>query len=168
MTSHGAVFAAPSRVLWAIDSGFSLKVDRWRVQHWAGWHANVETLIVLHEIYGMQWTEAVSRGAAESGDVDKLRWLLDEQHCPQAEDICDHAAMSGNTEALEWFRERGCMFTANTCAKAVLVENDIEVLTYLHSAGCEWDESTMTNAARHGDIGVLQLLHKQARGVLRL
>jgi hypothetical protein len=70
------------------------------VQYWAGWHGDVETLSMLHDRYGMQWSESISRGAAESGNVNKLRWLLDEQHCPQAADICDSAAVAYGIEAL--------------------------------------------------------------------
>jgi hypothetical protein len=163
MTTHEAVFAAPSRLLWAVDSAFSLKINNWRVQHWAGWHADVKTLLMLHDSYGMQWTESISRGAAESGSVKKLRWLLDEQHCPQAEDICDHAAVAEGTEALAWLKERGCALTAHTCARAAvnIAEDAVTALAYLRSAGCEWDERTANCAAKFGDVQLLQWLHKQ-------
>jgi hypothetical protein len=145
------------------DSGFSLQTDIWRVQHRAGWHADVETLLMLHSKCGMQWSESISRGAAESGDVNKLRWLLDEQHCPQAEDICDYAAVAPSTEALAWFKERGCLITAKTCARAAvnLTTDAITALQYLREAGCEWDERTATKAASFGDLELLQWLHKQ-------
>jgi phage gp46-like protein len=163
MSTHAAIFAAPSRLLWAINSGFFLKADDWRVQYWAGWHGDVETLSMLHDRYGMQWTESISRGAAESGSVSKLRWLLDEQHCPQAVDICDSAAVAYGTEALAWLKERGCAITASTCARAAVnVSADaIAALKYLRSVGCEWDERTANNAAQYGDLQTLQWLYKQ-------
>eukprot|EP00953_Heterococcus_sp_UTEX-ZZ885_P015809 8906-Heterococcus_DN1.PRE.11 len=164
--THEAIFAAPSRVVWAVESGFNLKTDSWRVQHWAGWHANVETLLVLHDICSMQWSESIGRAAAESWSVNKLRWLLDEEQCPQAEDICDYAAVAPSTKALAWLKERGCLVTAKTCARAavMLTKNAIIALKYLRKAGCEWDERTMSNAAMFGDLQLLQLLqwlHKQ-------
>jgi hypothetical protein len=161
MTSHEATFAAPSRLRWAIDSGFTLKTGNWRVQHWAGSHADVETLLVLHDTCGMQWTGSISTGAAESANLNKLRWLLDEQHCPQADDICDYAAIVCDTEALAWLKERGCMFTAKTCARAAMTADAIDAIAYLRNAGCEWDERTANIAARYGDLKLLQWLHKQ-------
>jgi hypothetical protein len=161
MTTHEAIFAAPSRLRWAIKSGFVLKTDDWRVQHWAGWHADVDVLLMLHGTYGMQWTESTSRGAAESANVNKLRWLLDEQRCPQAEDICDCAAAACDTETLAWLKERGCVFTANTCARAAVTDDAVSVLEYLRDAGCEWDECTANNAASYGDLKLLQWLQKQ-------
>jgi hypothetical protein len=164
MTTHESIFETPSRLRWAIESGFILMTDSWRVQHRAGWYAAAETLLMLHESYGLQWTESISRGAAESGNVIKLRWLSDEQHCPQAEDIGDYAAASGVIETLAWLRKRGCKFTASTCARAVTgqdSEDGILFLQYLRKAGCEWDTRIVTNAAYHGDLELLQCLHKQ-------
>jgi hypothetical protein len=161
MTTHESIFAAPSRLLWAIESGFSLRIDSWRVQLRAGCYGSAATLLMLHDTYGMQWTGSISRGAAESCSIQKLRWLLDEQHCPQAVDICDFAAATGGIETLAWLKQRGCVFTASTCARAATCTDDIAVLTYLRKAGCEWDERTMTNAAAYGELELLQWLRKR-------
>lgn len=142
MTTHEAIFASPSRVLWAIESGFRLQTDSCRVQQWAGWHGDVETLSMLRNTYRMPWSESTSRGAAESGNIVKLRWLLDEQHCPQAANICDSAVVAPGMEALAWLKERGCMITAKTCAKAAGTENAVPILEYLRNTGCDWDERT--------------------------
>jgi hypothetical protein len=161
MSIHAAIFAGPSRLLWAIESGFLLTTDSWRVQLWAGLHADVETLLVLHDTYGMHWTESISRGAAECGNIVKLGWLLDEQHCPQAADICDYAAIAPDTEALAWLKETGCAITASTCARAADSGMATTVLEYLRTAGCEWDERTANTAASYGDLELLEWLREQ-------
>jgi hypothetical protein len=99
MTACSAVLGSNSRLRWAVDLGYELKVDCCLFQRIAGNGADIETLMELNELHGMPYTKDTSRGAAASGFVSKLRWLLDQQHCPQAANICKYALYYTHTHA---------------------------------------------------------------------
>eukprot|EP00953_Heterococcus_sp_UTEX-ZZ885_P002326 1769-Heterococcus_DN1.PRE.1 len=147
MTCCQAIVGSLSRLQFALDCGYSLNVNAWEVQLKAGWHADTDC--------------TVSRGAACSGTVSKLQWLLDEQNCEQADDICNYAAFADSTDMLEYLaQQRGLGFTANTCFNAARgVYHVKEKLHYLHAAAAPWDHRTLTAAVSTGDLPLLQWLH---------
>jgi hypothetical protein len=161
MTCCQAIVGSLSRLQFALDYGYSLNVNAWEVQLMAGWHADTVVLTALHNDHAMPYSATVSRGAACSGTVSKLQWLLDEQNCEQADDICNYAAFADSTDMLEYLKQqRGLGFTANTCFNAARgVYHVREKLHYLHAAAAPWDHRTLTAAVSTGDLPLLQWLH---------
>jgi hypothetical protein len=155
-----AVYESPARLKFAVACGFSIDTSSIG-QLRAGWLASIDTLDTLHKSYGMPLTAQTSRGAAESGSISKLAWLLDERTCEQAEDVCNYAVLAKTTDALKWLRKRGAALTAATCSAAARSANACSVVQYLVSEGCPVDAEAAVNAASYGDMELLQFLHKQ-------
>jgi hypothetical protein len=120
-------------------------------------------LNLLHEEYGMPFTETVSRGAAEADSADILQWLLDEKHCPQAADIETYAAAADATDVLQFLRARGSVFTAATCMPVAATRSysAVRILQYLRSVGCDGDSRMCVCTAYIGDLPLLQWLRTQ-------
>jgi hypothetical protein len=106
----------------------------------------------------MLYTEEVGRGAAESGSVGKMQWLLDEQQCPQPNDLSCYAVHAPTLDMLKWLNERGCVFTADTCTAAVTSLQPASVLQYLHSEGVPFDVHTISEAIHWQKLPLLQWL----------
>jgi hypothetical protein len=160
LTSCNAILGSLSRVRLAIELGFVLDTQSRWCQYSAGCAASIETLIELHKQYHMPYTEQVGRGAAESGSVRKLQWLLDEQQCPQAADICSSAASAPTIEILKWLKQRGCVLTADLYADAAMSRFAANTLRYLHHEGVPLNDRAMISAARTQKVPVLQWLYE--------
>jgi hypothetical protein len=159
LTASRAVFASLSRLRLAIELGFVLDPASENCQHRAGKYcADIETRVELHEQHHMPYTEDVSSGAAESGSVRKMQWLLDEQQCPQADNVDCTAVHAPTLDMLKWLKQRGCVFTAEPCTAAVLSHQAASVLHYLHSVGAPFDASTITAAIEFQKLQLLQWL----------
>jgi hypothetical protein len=158
MTTCSAIFESLSRLRWAIDLGFVLDPKSWWCQYYAGNCADIETLTELHEQHHMLYTEDVCRGAAELGTFSKLQWLLDEQQCPQPDNLDCAAVHAPTLDVLKWLKQRECVFTADTCAAAAKSVHAASVLQYLHSEGVRFDVRTITTAITYQEVPLLQWL----------
>jgi hypothetical protein len=158
MTVCSAIFRSLSRLRLAVRLGFAVKTWSWECQHIAGTYADVQTLVELHEQHRMVYTDEVCRGAAESGCISKMQWLLDEQHCPQPADLACSALHASTTNMLKWLKERGYVFTADTCTAAATSTEAAQMLEYLHSEGVPFDTKTMEAAINYQELPLLQWL----------
>ena len=95
-TNDAAIFASASRLQLATQNGFSLHDKQRR----AGRHA---CKAVLHEAkrLGLPFDEELCRGAVRSGDVLKVRWLVEEQLVTLPADIAVQAAECGFLDMLK-------------------------------------------------------------------
>jgi hypothetical protein len=161
MTACSSVFGSRARVRLAIDLGFVLDPKSWWCQFNAGQCADIETLQGLHEQYQMPYTEVASRGAIRSGSVGKLQWLLDDQQCPQPDNLSCYAVHAPTLDLLKWLKQRGCVFTSDTCAAAVQSSpRAVSVLQNLHSEGVSFEASTMVAAINYDDLPLVQWLYE--------
>jgi hypothetical protein len=160
MTICTSIFESGSRVRMAVELGFALDPQSRWCQLNAGKCADIETLVVLHEQYQMPYNEVVCSGAAQSGIVRNLQWLLDEQQCPQPGDICNLAALARTTDMLRWLKQRGCVFTADTCTSATESGYAASILQYLHAEGVPFDFRTMVTAINYQELPLLQWLYE--------
>jgi hypothetical protein len=161
MTACSAVLGGSlSRVRLAVELGFAMDVKHWRLQRIAGSCADIETLEQLNTLYGMPFTEHTGRGAAVVGAVSKLRWLLDEQQCPQAADICMYGVFASTTDMLKFLKQRGSAFTADLCTAAAQSRCAATILQYLHSEGVPFEPSTMITAISYQKLPLLQWLYE--------
>eukprot|EP00953_Heterococcus_sp_UTEX-ZZ885_P035301 18235-Heterococcus_DN1.PRE.1 len=72
-TVCSSILGSVSRLRLAVACGYPLDVQKWGLQFVAG-TCDREMLNLLHEEYGMPFTETVSRGAAEVDSADILQW----------------------------------------------------------------------------------------------
>jgi hypothetical protein len=160
-TTYKTVFSSCGLTRLAHDSG-TLNLSSAKVQLAAGRHGNHEVLLLLHEL-GMPLSDAVLRGAALAGAVEKLHWLHVEQHCPLPDDICASAAKSGSVDLLTWLQQQGAVFSAATSLSAA-ESGQLQVLQFLHTHGCVMEPKGVCQAAAlRGDIPMLQFLHSISR-----
>jgi hypothetical protein len=139
-TLFSAVFASPATLRHAHTWG-RLNLAEYEsdwLERLAGRYASIETLKVAQEL-GMSFTLCpyVVLGAAESGDIEKLRWLLDEQHCEVPPSLSKSAARSGSTAMLAWLKQRGVPLTGSAMGKAMAFGHT-DAVRFLHAQGCPW------------------------------
>eukprot|EP00953_Heterococcus_sp_UTEX-ZZ885_P029752 15776-Heterococcus_DN1.PRE.2 len=159
-TLCSALFASATSFNWACACGLDLESDSIEsIERVAGRVADVPTLRAAHEL-GLQLTDAVLIGTAESLAVLKLQWLHVEQARPLPAEFCSHAARRGSIDMLRWLKEHGSVFEASNCAGAAAGGHQ-HVLQYLRDEGCEWDWSACSAAAKHGHLDVLKWLREQ-------
>jgi hypothetical protein len=103
--------------------------------------------------------EAVSRVAAQRGDLEMLRWLQ-EHGCPWRTHSILNEAASSSIELTAWVkRQPGVVCnedTMNIAARKGLTA----VCEYLHAEQCPWSALTCFYAAVHGRLSTLQWLHE--------
>jgi hypothetical protein len=147
MTAFCAILGSRTRIHLAIELGFVLDTKSFWRQFSAGNAADIETLVQLKEMYGMPYTEYTSRGAAESGSVSTLKWLLEEHQYPQAADICMYAVFAPTLDVLKYLKQRGCVLPdEKLCTAAVRSKHAASTLQYLHAEGVPFRASTMVEA----------------------
>jgi hypothetical protein len=161
-TTCSSALRSLSRLRLAVNLGFPLDPQCQFLQNRAGRVADIETLVELHEQYHMPYTKEVSSGAAVSGLLCKLQWLLDEkQQCLQPDNLDCFAVQAPTLDVLKWLKQRGCVFTAGTCSAAAKSSRAASVLKYLHSEGAPFDAETMATAINFQELPLLQWLHDQ-------
>jgi hypothetical protein len=157
MTLLRAATASESRLRLAHCCG--LQLSTWRAQRAVGFFGDQETISTAREL-SMPLSVHVSRGAARSGELAKLQWLLLTQGCPEYARIGNSAAWSGSIGMLMWLKEhRGLVFDADTvnCAAAA---GHWRLLQLLRNEGCVWQADTCAAAAEGGHLAVLQQLRQ--------
>jgi hypothetical protein len=160
-TSLQAVFASSSRVRLAIATETGLEFsavdhpDNWRIQFYAGWFADVATLLVAREL-GLPFSDRVVTGAVVSGSISKLDWLLTEQHCPIPEHITSQCE---SIEMLRWLKQKGWAPTAATLQHAAEKPNNRVLLQYLIDEGCAVGQGCISASAQCNDFEQLKWLH---------
>jgi hypothetical protein len=116
-TLSSVVFASPTCVKLAHDCGLQLSTGTSNLQRIAGRYADTATLRTAHALGLSLISEDLARGAAVSGELQKLVFLA-EQHCPFPADITMYAARSGVVEALVYLQQQGCPLTTRTSSCA--------------------------------------------------
>jgi hypothetical protein len=159
-TCYAAVFASASRVQLAHENGLPLNRANTTLQFIAGKHGSVSAL-VRAELLGLQLSDAVFTGAAESGclaEVDSLHSHTKRAQLPER--ICDYAAKSGSAELMSWLKQQGCVMDADTCYWAA-AGGHLPLLQFLYTHACVGDAATCNAAALRGDLAMLQWLRSQ-------
>jgi hypothetical protein len=163
-TAVSAAFTSAARVRLAGQWGLHYEKPDYRLSHSAGSVGDTEALLAAHEL-GLPYSKYLASGVAESGCLEKLKWLCMEQGCQMPDDITEWAAASGSIEMLRWLKETGFTFTQSTSWRAAARANNLHVLQYLLDEGCPWYPSLCVDAAGAGDLQQLQWLYEHG-GVL--
>jgi hypothetical protein len=159
-TDVSVAFTSAARVrlagLWGLRFD---KPDSYKLRYCAGKHGDISTLLAAHEL-GLPYSHEVVREAAESGCLEKLKWLSMEQGCQMPDDIADSAAGGGSVEMPRWLKQRGFVFTEGTSYRAAGRANNLRVLQYLLEEGCPLPRYICGAAAEAGDVQQLQWLYE--------
>jgi hypothetical protein len=115
-TLSSAAFASPTCVKLASDCLLRLDTGTPNLHRIAGRYADTATLRTVQSL-GLKLTEDLARGAAVSGELQKLVFLA-EQHCPFPADITMYAARCGVVEVLVYLQQQGCALTTRTASCA--------------------------------------------------
>jgi hypothetical protein len=169
-----AVFQSPSRLRLAVDCGLALNHNRDYLQYMAGWYADVPTLSLAEEL-GLTLSDSTVEGAAQSGHVSAMTFLVEERHCVASDDAVGCAAKSGHVDMLVYLRGRGYQSTADTCYDATSA-GQLPALQYMlgdltctcmtiPSARCElcyWQKnSRLWATARSGNIEMVDWIRQE-------
>jgi hypothetical protein len=106
MTLFSSVFAAPSRVQLAHESGLDCSSEAY--QRAAGKYANTAALATAYTL-GVEFTEEAIIGAVNDNKLAEVQYLHN-QGCPWPEHFLEFAASSGYFELVRWCYEHGCFF----------------------------------------------------------
>jgi hypothetical protein len=166
-TTRQAVFSSPARLRLAITSETGLESqgtafpNHHRMQFDAGKFADVSTLLTAREL-GLPFSSLVVFGAAMSGNISKLDWLLTDQQCPMPGHI---VARSEDIEMLRWLKQRGCPPTTQTLQNAAERPNNRALLQYLIDEGCTLNEHCISSAVKSNDFEQVKWLHAKGAPV---
>jgi hypothetical protein len=152
-----SVLASAACLQFALDNGLQVKHDTQSL-FLVGQFADIETLRYVHKL-GLPFTARLVVGAALSGSLTKLKWLIEEKQCNLAPQTGDFAARSGNIDMLLWIAESGGILDKSTCTAAARAGH-LHVVQHLHTLNCEWDANACSAAASRAHLSVLQWLHE--------
>jgi hypothetical protein len=159
MTLYAAVFASPSCVKLAHESGLDISTENFR--HAAGKHADIATLKAAHEL-GMHFTGLSILGGAAEGNKLAVVQFLHAQGCPWHWSVASAAAKRNDLEMLRWVREHGCKWNARDILTEAAGSGNIEMMTWVkQQPGVVYGRSVMTAAARKGRTAVCEYLKAQ-------
>jgi hypothetical protein len=109
MTLYSSIFSSSSRVSLTHASGYGYFDDMF-LDYFAGVHADQSTLQAAHELGLIRYSSDVLAGAARAGNLVKVMWLHEEQHC----ELGDHdqlfdesAVLGGSIAVLDWLKQQG-------------------------------------------------------------
>jgi Ankyrin repeats (3 copies) len=139
-----------------VNGALRVNNSGWRLQQYCGQFSDLVTLRLALE-RGLLANYHTMQGAAESGSLDKVRWLYEVQKTVLPASIGKYAAKGGNLELLTWLTEEGCTFDQYACIKAAAAGHE-HVLRYLREQSCEWDARTTAAAAENGHVSLVQWL----------
>jgi hypothetical protein len=127
--------------------------------------ARSSNLRMLQRLYAQHPpTTALAIAAAESGQCETLRWLL-QQGAPCPDNICTHAVLSGRPEMLgvvTMLYEAGYRGCAQTSLAAAEVPYGLPTLKWLHAQGCPLPADRVSRiAAIEGRLNVMQWMHSE-------
>jgi hypothetical protein len=164
-TRLAAVFQSSSRVQLAHACGLQLNttaMSSTALHYIAGETADEHTLLEANRL-GLPKSIDVSSGAAGAPNLDKLKWMVTQQHYPISAHTTEAAARCGNVAVLDWLQQQGVKHTQAT-AEVAAESDQLAVLQLLwkRSGSIMFDDSVSRAAAENGRLAVLQWLRSTA------
>jgi hypothetical protein len=161
MTLFSSMFASPSRVNFAHDSGLDCTSEAY--QHAAGKHADIATLAAAHSL-GMQYTSTTMAAAVRCNKLAEVHYLYS-KGCPWPTESCSPlggAASSAEFALLRWCYEHGCPWEASTLPYYAAVSSDVELMAWvLQQPDIQKTSGIMCAAASSGCRDMCEYLHAQ-------
>jgi hypothetical protein len=170
MTNFESAFASQATLKYALNYGLKWQQEEYQMYGMysaIGKCADKEVLTAAFEM-GMPKHTNLNDGAAEAGDLAKLKLLCKKMKCPLNKyDIMVSAVEGGSVPLLKFLAREGCQFHHETFAAAAQA-GFIPVLDYLfeHNKCSVW-AGWVADAARNGHLHVLQwAVDKDTEGTL--
>jgi hypothetical protein len=158
MTLFSAIFASPSRVKLAHESGLQCTSAEYQLA--AGKYADVATLVAAYEA-GIQFTETTIAAAAERNKLAEVQYLHC-QGCRWPPRLLEQAAERGRFELLRWCYEHGCPWDAKVVPGCAAASGNVALMAWvLQQPGTELSEPVMVLAAGLGHAPLCQYLHSR-------
>jgi hypothetical protein len=107
-------------------------------------------------LQGCQWNTRVCTDAASHGHLKLLKWAR-ENGCPWDNKVYDAAARNGHIQIIQWALDNGCPRSDNACSKAAIT-GKIDILEFLVNNGFVIGHDVAVTAARFGRVNVLEWL----------
>eukprot|EP00953_Heterococcus_sp_UTEX-ZZ885_P031140 16374-Heterococcus_DN1.PRE.1 len=159
LTTYSTIFQSKGRLRVAQAADLSTYKSRMpaMLPIMAGQHASIDTLKYARRI-GIRWeADELCWGAARSGDLPKLKWLLRRGRLRHPTfDIAESACESRNMDMLRWLRGQDHQFD-NGCYHSAVRRGHLHVVTWLHDTLDLQDRwfYTAGTAVRRGDYETL-------------
>ena len=150
-TSYRTAFESVSRLTLAVQSGLELV----RVHYKAGRYASIEVLHEAQKTLGLRFSTLVLRGAARSGHLSKLQWLVNEQNVLLCDDTAEEAAENGSVGMMQWLHLKEVAMTA-AVMRAAAINNHMALTQYLRSIGTPWGNNLPQFVSESGHLDVLK------------
>ena len=109
---------------------------------------------------GCDYGDMVLRCAAQKGDLDTMKWLVEEKGCSLHQELSDLAAMKNHIQVLKWLREKHLAWDISTFHNAAF-NGKAEAARWCIDNGCPLDEVAPETAALGGNLPLLQMLVKE-------
>ncbi len=113
--------------------------------------------------YGRYTWGFLSRCAAASGSVEKMRWLAARAGGPLHMAAADAAAEFGHLAALQYLQAEGVVDWNGELFAMAAGCGDIELVSWLRGQGCPMDGSAYEAAAEQGHVGMIRWLAQEGR-----
>ena len=151
------MFESVSRLALAVQCGLLLD----ELQYQAGRYASIEVLQSAQTL-GLVFSQKLVQGAARSGLVNKLQWLVQQRHTGTAlqHAVAADAASSGSVEMIQWLRSQYVYFT-NQALRIAAVGNHLPLAQYLRSIDTPWHADMAVQVAEKGHLDMLKWLSCQ-------
>ena len=152
-TSHKAAFESVSRLTLALQCGLQLK----ELHYKAGRYASIGVLQAAQTLGLRRFSADVLGGAARSGHLTKLQWLVEEQDLGLHTCVAREAAKGGSVEMMQWLQAEGVSMTAAVMYNAA-IDNQIAIVPYLRSVGTPWSQGLPSDVAESGHFEMLKMI----------
>jgi len=139
-----------------------------RLLEWSGLTPDAFLAAVRHgHVHVLEWAKQrdeliskfssgnVFKNAVRSNGIAMVKWLLEEGGYIFNRRMVDWAAELGHRELVTWLVEERKVNINEWTTRAAAASGDVELMQYLRSQGCAWDFKTMSEAARHQDLDML-------------
>ncbi len=104
---------------------------------------------------GAYWGDNTFAAAAQGGHRHILQYMI-QQKAPHDEQVCSMTAARGDLDTLRWLlEEHNFPCGVQTFASATSAGH-LHIIQYLHQLGCIWPGDVLSNAARSGNVDLLQ------------
>lgn len=133
--------------------------DEYCLIDWASWHAQLEVVKYLFEVWGYSCTYCAIDRASANDKLEVVKYLSEVQKCPCSINAINWASARGNLEVVKYLFE----VVKGTCTTYAIdqacVNGQFDVIKYLFEIqNCSCTENAIDNASRNGYLEIVKYL----------
>ena len=145
------ILTTESLIKWALDGG----LNPLNLAYIIGKSGNLDLVDWFMRKHLLHDYTVICRFAAKFGHLHVLRYLYDKKACKLDAHAHRYAAESGNVELLKWLHEKLCPPSTGACTVAARLGH-LHALQLLRKNKCPWDKWTCIFAGHMGRLHVLK------------